>query len=192
MEAVGGTGPHATKMAFRVETRKYAAGNPNMLEDATISWQLREGNKVLRYRETSCTRFSAMLMNDAIVNCTVDVEDYWNPPRLRIDERPNGAAPANNASWPETYTEYKNAYSYATNPPTITMSMAQNTDTWTVQQASTSVTVPAGTFQDCIVMQKRTAVASNMKTYTFCKGVGKVKEEGPGQKEQLATMPTLR
>jgi hypothetical protein len=192
MEPVGGSGPNAAKVAFRLETRKYAVGNPNMLEDATISWQLREGNKVLRYRETSCIRFSATLMDDVVTNCKVDVEDHWNPAKLRLDERPNSAAPANNATWNEMYTEYKAAYSYATNPPTVSNTMATNTDVWTVLQANTSVTVAAGTFPDCMVVQKRTSVAANTKTYTFCKGVGKVKEEGGGQMEELATMPTLK
>jgi hypothetical protein len=193
MEAVGGSGPNATKMAFRLETRKYNAVDPTKLDDATISWQLREGNKVVRYRETSCTRGSATLMNDVITTCTVDVEDHWNPAKLRVDERPNGAAPAANVTWPENYTEFKSSYNHATNPPTVTMTNAPHTDTWTVLEGNTSVTVPAGTFQDCMVVQKRTTVAGMVpKTYTFCKGVGKVKEEGGVQKEELATMPTLR
>jgi hypothetical protein len=191
MEAVGGTGPNASKQVFRVETRKYGAGASNMLEDATISWQLREGSKVLRYRETSCTRFSAVLMNDAITSCTVDVEDHWNPPRQRIDERPNGQAPANGVTWPEMYTEFKKTYDYTVNPPLVTPSMADNTDTWTVMETGVSAMVPAGTFTDCIVVQKRTSVAQNTKTYTFCRGVGKVKELGLGQEEHLATMPTI-
>lgn len=192
LEPVGGTGPHAARMALRVETRKYAVGNPQMLEDATISWQLREGDKILRYRETSCTRFSAMLTNDRITACTVDVEDSWDPPRLRLDERPNGAAPVNGVTWNETYTESKKSYNYAVNPPAVTMSSASNTDTWTVLEANATVTVPAGSFSNCMVVQKKTAVAQNTKTYSFCKGVGKVKEAGLGQNEDLATLPTLR
>jgi hypothetical protein len=192
MEPVGGTGPNKDKQAFRVETRKYGTGGSTTLEDATISWQLREGNKVLRYRETSCIRFSATLVNDAVANCKVDVEDHWSPPRLRLDERPSGAAPANNQSWPEMYTEFKNTYDYAVNPPMVTATMATNTDTWTVMETNVSATVPAGTFNDCIVVQKRTSVAQNTKTYTFCRGVGKVKEIGLGQEEHLATMPTIR
>ena len=118
MEAVGGNGPHKALQAFRVETRKYGTGGSTTLEDATISWQLRDGNKVVRYRETSCNRFSAMLMNDAVTGCTIDVEDYWNPPRLRLDERPNGQDPANGVTWPETYMEFKNTYDWAVaNPP---------------------------------------------------------------------------
>ena len=193
MEAVGGNGPHKDKQALRVETRKYGTGGSTTLEDATISWQLREGNKVVRYRETSCNRFSAMLVNDAVTGCTIDVEDYWNPPRLRLDERPNGQDLASGVTWPETYMEFKNTYDWAVaNPPGITMTSASNTDTWTVMEANTSVTVPAGTFNNCIVVQKRTSVAQNTKTYTYCRGVGKVKEVGLGQMEQLATMPTLR
>jgi hypothetical protein len=192
LEKVGGTGANRDTMAFRVETRKFAVGSTTVLEDATISWQLREGAKVLRYRETSCTRNSATLMNDAVTGCTTDVEDHWEPARLRLDERPNGMDLAPGVTWPETYMEYKASYNYAVMPPAVSMTMARNTDTWTVMAANTSVTVPAGTFNNCIVVQKRTSAAQNTKEYTFCKGVGKVKEVGLGQTEELATMPTLR
>ena len=165
---------------------------PTMLEDATISWQAREGNKVLRYRETSCTRFSAMMMNDTITSCSVDVEDYWDPPRVRIDELPMGMAPAENMTWPERYTEFKDAYDYTVTPPVVTSSTAMNTDTWLVMNANVSVTVPAGTFNNCIVLQKMTSSTLMLKTYTFCRGVGKVKEVGLGQTEELAILPTLK
>jgi hypothetical protein len=192
LEPVGGTGPHAAKQAYRVETRKYAAGSTTVLDDATISWQLREGNKIVRYRETSCTRGSAMVMNGRITTCTVDVEDHWDPPRQRIDERPNGMAPTNGLSWPETYREFKKNYNYAVNPPAVTMTMADNTDTWTIMDANATVTVPAGTFSNCLVVQKRTSVAQNTKTYSFCRGVGKVQEVGLGQREDLAIQPTVQ
>ena len=192
MEKVGGTGPHKDHDVFRVETRKMAAANPTMLEDATISWQAREGSKVLRYRETSCTRFTATLVNDTITGCSVDVEDYWNPPRQRIDELPMGMPPAANMTWPERYTEFKNAYDYTLGTPVVTPSVATNTDTWLVMNANATVTVPAGTFNNCIVLQKKTSSTLMLKTYTFCRGVGKVKEVGLGQTEELATMPTLK
>ena len=174
MEAVGGTGPHAAKQAFRVETRKYGVGGSTTLEDATISWQLREGNKLLRYRETSCIRFSAMLMNDAVTSCTVDVEDHWNPPRQRIDERPNGQAPAVGPTWPEIYTEFKKTLRLRGQP-------AHGHDVHGRQHGHLDRHGDrrlrrwsrAGTFQNCIVVQKRTSVAQNTKTYTFCPASGR-------------------
>jgi hypothetical protein len=193
MEPVGGDGPFQDKVVFRVETRKAAPGNPALIEDATISWQLREGSKIVRYRETSCLRSSAVLAGDTITSCDVDVEDHWNPPRERIDERPMGMVPGSGLTWVERYVEFKKTYDRAVMPPLVTMSMATNDDTWRIVEANKSgVTVPAGTFNDCIVLEKRTSIAMNLKTYTFCRGVGKVLEQGTGQTEELFERPTLR
>jgi hypothetical protein len=194
MEPVGGTGVNKDKMAFRVETRKYASGSTTNLEDATISWQAREGTRVIRYRETSCLRLSAVLMNDAISQCRTDVEDHWNPARIRIDERPMGMAPAKGMTWPEMYQEFKNVYDWtvAMPPNVIPSGPVALTDTWTIVDVNVSATVPAGTFNDCIVYTKKTFLTQMVKTYTFCKDVGKVKEVGLGQVEELVTMPTLK
>jgi hypothetical protein len=193
MEPVGGNGPNKDKMAFRLETRKYAAAGGTTLDDATISWQVREGNKVLRYRETSCTRLSATLMNDAISGCNTDVEDYWNPPRARLDERPLGMEPAKGMTWMEMYQEFKNTYDWTIMPPRVTPSgPVAHTDTWSITDVNVSATVPAGTFNNCVVFTKKTFLTQLVKTYTFCKGVGKVREVGLGQTEELATMPVLK
>jgi hypothetical protein len=192
MEAVGGNGPNKDKMAFRLETRKFTAGSTTAVEDATISWQVREGNKVLRYRETSCIRLSAVFMNGSVSSCNTDVEDYWNPPRVRIDERPMGMDPAKGMTWPEVYQEYKNTYDWSVMPPRVTPSgPIMHTDTWTITDFNVSATVAAGTFNDCMVVTKKTFLTQMVKTYTFCKGVGKVRETGLGQTEELVEKPTL-
>jgi hypothetical protein len=193
MEKVGGSGPSKDVMVYRVEARKKSSTDPNVLEDATISWQIRDGSRVIRYRETSCNRLTAVLANDAITDCQIDQEDYWTPARIRIDERPNGMAPSKGLKWNEMYSEYKNNYSWATTPPVITPTApVAHTDEWTVLDVGVSATVPAGTFQDCLVLSKRTVMSGAVKTYTFCKGVGKVKEVGMGQTEELAAMPVLK
>ena len=182
-EMVGGTGPHKAVMAFRVETRK--AGGIG-LTDATISWQARQGTKILRYREYSCSAGSVMLMGEDVANCTKDVEDHWDPARLRIDDRTKDSEFMVNMPWPEPYTEFKARYSYA-NPtsPTTMNTMAMQTDTWVVKQVGASITTPAGAFSNCVVVLK-TAPTGGAKTYTFCRGVGKVKEEGGVQLEVLS------
>lgn len=184
-QLVEGTGPHKAVMAFRVETRK--SGGVGAV-DATISWQLRDGNRVVRYREVSCTAGSVMMANGSVSSCVIDVEDYWNPPRVRLDERPMNSEPAMGFSWPETYTEYKNRYSYGVDPnnPTIMSSMTMQTDTWRVTQVGATVMTSAGMFTPCIVLQK-TALSEAAKSYTFCRGVGKVKEEGANQTETLVS-----
>jgi hypothetical protein len=184
---VEGAGPHKAVMAFRVETRKSGGVGA---ADATISWQARDGNRIIRYREVSCTAGSVVMEGGTVKSCTFDVEDYWNPPRIRIDERPMNAEPVMGVTWPETYTEFKNHYTYGVDPnnPTITATMAMQTDTWRVMQAGVTVTTAMGALTPCVVLQKSTAaVAAVTKTYTFCRGVGKVKEEGVNQTETLVS-----
>ncbi len=194
LEKVGGEGPSKDLVAARVETlKKTSAGSPTV-NDASISWQLRQGAEVLRYRETSCTMGSATLNGDgsAIDNCSVDVEDSWSPPRPRLDERPMGQPLAQGMTWQAVYTESKITYSYADpSMPIAIRTSKQEDDQWRVLEADVRATVPAGTFDHCVILEKRSQSAA-VKTYTFCRGVGKVKEVGEGQTEELATLPTLR
>jgi hypothetical protein len=75
--------------------------------------------------------------------------------------------------------------------PTAIRTSKQEDDQWRVLEAEVSATVLAGTFDHCVILEKR-ALSSAVKSYTFCRGVGKVKEVGEGQTEELATLPTLR
>ena len=174
-------------MAARLETLK-RSGTANV-RDASISWQNRDGNQVLRYRETSCAANSAVLSADGstIDRCLTDVEDHWTPARPRIDEKPMGQELVKGMTWQVPYTEFKTAFNNA-NParPTATRSMSQANDQWQVLDVNVRVTVPAGTFSNCVVLQKR-SVTDAIKNYTFCRGVGKVKEVSTGQSEELAT-----
>jgi hypothetical protein len=194
LERVGGEGPSKDVVAARVETlKKNSAASPTV-NDASISWQLRQGAQVVRFRETSCSMGSAILNADgsAIESCTVDVEDSWTPPRPRIDEQPMGRTLAQDMSWQSAYTESKITYSYADpSMPSAIRTSKQGDDQWRVVDIGVGATVPAGTFADCVVLEKR-SITDVVKTYTFCRGVGKVKEVGGGQTEELASMPTLR
>jgi hypothetical protein len=173
MEAVG-AGPDKDKVVFRVESRR-----PDGIGDATISWQAREGSKVVRYREQACSAGSVILANGTVDKCTVTEEDTWSPARIRIDEMPKGMPYAKDLSWDETYTETKTTINLVRTPP-MTTTNEVHTSKWTVIDVGTTV----GTYKDCVVLRK-TSMQDVAKTYTFCKGVGKVKEEGAGQTENL-------
>jgi hypothetical protein len=181
METIGGTSEHKDKMAFRVETQKAASGAE--LADATISWQQREGSKIIRFRETACVAGSVMMANGSVQSCTINDETSWVPPRPRIDEKPMNMNFAKGLMWTEMFAETRaqKANNSTMMLPPMTMNDA---DKWEVVDVGVSATVPAGTFPDCVVL-KKTSLADAMKTYTFCKGVGKVKEDGPGQVEIL-------
>jgi hypothetical protein len=173
MEAVGGRGPNAGKQAYRLVTTK--VGGAFGLPDKTISWQLTEGSKVVRYREVGYRAGSN----------AVNSEDYWTPHKLRVDERPEGAAPATGMQWQERYVEYK------VSPSTGAVSQVEHQDSWMVTSVGATVTVPAGTFGGCVEISKTSGSGMDTgKSYTFCPGVGKVREvgrSGIGQSEELAS-----
>lgn len=154
-ELIGGSGPNAGETALRVVTKKGAV-------DQTVSWQALEGERVVRYREQAFHATSGEL----------ELEEHWDPSKLHFDH--SAAHTAAQASWLEEYTETKQE---ADEPPAT----ETQRDVWTVDAVDQVVTVPAGTFR-AIVVQK--AGGSNLKTYWYVAGVGKVKETG-GQTEEL-------
>jgi hypothetical protein len=194
IEPVGGDGASQEVLAARVETLKKSSAGSTGVNDASISWQLRQGMKVVRFRETSCTTGTAALSADgtSIERCSVDVEDSWAPPRPRIDEAPMGQPLARGMTWQVAYTESKTNYSY-TDPsmPTAIRTSKQQDDQWRVLEEGVSATVLAGNFSNCVVLEKR-SITDTVKIYTFCRGVGKVKEVSAGQTEELVAQPTLQ
>lgn len=161
-EPVGGTGPHAATMAFKLVTLKKSG------QDETHSWQLNVGTRVVRYRELS---FSA-------AGGLVELDEHWDPPKLRVDE--SAERVVGNATWLEMYRETKT-------PTGATSTTAEQRDSWKVVGVQ-SITVPAKTFDGALVVQKVSATTGNIKTYWFVPGVGKVKETGSdSQTEELAS-----
>lgn len=155
---VGGDGPHKDDRAYRVVTRKKDGA------DQTISWQIDEGDRVLRYREQS---FSASTGELAL-------EEHWDPYKLHIDGTDEHTEPG--VTWLESYAETKE-------PVDGDPETANARDVWTVDGVGVEVTVPAGTFSDCIVFIK--AGGDKPKTYWYQRGVGKIKETGT-QTEELS------
>ena len=158
-ETVGGTGPNADKRAHRVVTKKQDGA------DQTISWQVDEGDSVIRYREQS---FSAK--TDAL-----ELEEHWDPYKLHVDGTDEHTTLG--AQWLESYQEFKA-------PVDLPETEATARDFWTVDGVGEEVTVPYGTFSDCIIFQK--VGGSKPKTYWYVRGVGKVKETG-SQTEELVS-----
>jgi hypothetical protein len=162
LELVGGTGPNKDRMANKVTTHKDDTGDGAEL-DETVSWQAREGESVVRYREQAFGRTTKAL----------ELEEHWTPRKLHVDS--SAEHTAINASWLEVYTETKL-------PAGATpIYDAPASDRWFVDRRE-MVTVPAGTF-DALVLRK-VSVAASQKTYWYAPGVGKVKETG-GQTEEL-------
>jgi hypothetical protein len=161
-----GLGPLKDTMAYRVITKKSDGA------DQTISWQAQVGDMVVRYREQSFAASTGKL----------ELEEYWQPYKVHID----GAADhtQTGAMWAVHYEETKVK---VVDDVLGTPSTAPTDDAWKILNASSEhvgVTVPAGTFEDPVIIQK--AGGSSLKTYWYVRGIGKVKESG-GQTEDLAS-----
>jgi hypothetical protein len=156
-ETIGGEGPHSAEMAYKVTTLKQDG------TDQSLSWQAPLDGKVVRYREQS---FSA-------TSNALTLDEHWEPYKLHIDGTALHSVP--DATWFEDYMETKLPVAGAS-------STQAEHDRWAVDQADASVSVPAGTFQHAIVFTK--AGGSDLKTYWYVRGIGKIKETG-GQTEEL-------
>jgi hypothetical protein len=161
LEKVGGVGPNQGKDANHVTTMKKDG------TDKTESWQVLDGTRVIRYREIS---YSASTGQPKL-------EEHWDPSKLHIDWTPEKMKKG--YSWVEQYTETKLPQDGSVAPP------PQDTaDAWTVEEVGATVTVPAGTFTNAVMLSK--AGGASLKTYWYVPNVGKVKETG-GQTEELVT-----
>ena len=156
-EVVGGTGVLKDQLAFKVTTLKEDG------EDQTFSWQHNDGDRVVRYREQSFHAGSGAL----------ELEESWSPAKLHIDGSPEHTVAG--AIWYEDYEETKT-------PSDDTPSVSVKRDRWTVKAVGQTLTVPAGTFENVIVIEK--VGVDSLKTYYYARGVGKLKETG-GQTEEL-------
>ncbi|HET9957802.1 MAG TPA: hypothetical protein VFQ61_25060, partial [Polyangiaceae bacterium] len=163
-EAVGGDGPHKDVMAFRVETRKGDNGN-----DKTESWQLplaENPQRVVRYRELAYSPSTGMPEN----------EDYWDPYKIHIDGSPDKIS---KGQWPEEYTEFKK-------PTGGAVSSGGRIDLWKVINADESVNVNGKTFEHSIhFMKTGNSDPDSVKEYWYVRGIGKVREAGSSQTEEL-------
>lgn len=148
-------GVHAGKMAYFVHVEQLV-GSKDVYETYV-------GDLAVRYK----TEF----YDDQGVLTATDVDQ---PYRLRLDESP--AHTVTGAQWSETFTETTTKTGQVPNTST-------KTEQWQVVNAAEQVTVMAGTYTALHV--RRTSNAGQIQDYWFVRGVGKVKETGGGQEEEL-------
>ena len=167
MEAgpIGGMGPNAGTTACRFVTRKGTD-----LKDQTISWQARVGTRVVRYREQAYA---------AMAPYALELEEYWEPYKLRVDESPEHMTAG--ATWMETDQETKLAVGLAP-------AKAEVQEQWKVTADRVAVTVLGKSYEVMIVTKTGQPSGTDpapMKTYWWARGIGKVKEIGFNQTEEL-------
>lgn len=161
LEDVGGS--KAGIMAFRMTTTKMGG--------QVVSWQEDTGATVRRHKELDMAGGS-------------QTTELYQPYRTRLDEGPTHLT--GGAAWSESYEEIvTDAAQMTTTTP--------KTEQWRVDVVEDEVVVPAGTF--CALRVSRTSMtpggAGSDKTFWFARGVGKVKEIGLGQTEELISVSGL-
>ena len=180
-EAVGGTGPYAALTAFKVETRKGPDLNSETDLDKTESWQgpasectscgadvSRDPERIVRYRELSYGAMTKLLQ----------LEEFWDPPRIHVDG--TTAHTKDGVLWIESYMETKIPAGAAATPA------AKEEDLWRVTSGSEAVEVPSGRYEHSIHLTK-TANSGSIKDYWYQRGVGKLRERGDNQTEELVS-----
>lgn len=157
-EEVGGD--KAGVMAFRLRSEKD--------NGYSLSWQEDAGTAIVRHREESYDQTDLF-----------ESEDWFDPGKLRIDE--SEAHVAQGATFTDTYTEM--SIDHTNGDMTTTTS---KTEEWRVEAVDEEVEVPAGTFV-CLRLFRSNDGNGTQKRYWFARGVGKVKETGGAQIEELAS-----
>ncbi len=149
---------HPQVMAFKLTTTKPGG--------TTTSWQEDTGTEVRRHAE-----------NDNAGSTTT--AEHYDPFRIRVDE--TSAHVTAGAAWVSSYTEFVSANGA---PETMTAKV----ENWSVVAVDEKVDVPAGSY--CAIHVHRTSTAAgtvgSTKDYWFARNVGKIKEVGDGQTEELS------
>lgn len=156
LENVGGS-DNGT-MAYRVDS--------TTLDGRTVNWQLDESSRITRLREQFFDLNGALL------------SDYdYMPHKVRLDETPPHLIVG--AKWDESYTAVAQIANSLN--PNQSLSYAVS---WSIESTDDSVTVPAGTFTQCLrVRRLEPGGVEPDRTYWFARHVGKVKEVGSVSKE---------
>jgi hypothetical protein len=160
LEAVGGMGANAELLANLVTTIENDASY-------TESWQGPLGSnleRILRFRERDFAGNSPVL----------DLETFHDPGKLHVDS--SAEHTLEGATWIEETSETKLEPGYPPHAGSLR-------ERWAVLDDDETITVPAGTFEGVVHLQK---VGSSTKEYWYAHGVGKLKEQGR-QLEELVS-----
>jgi hypothetical protein len=180
-EPVGGTGPYAATMAFKLVT-----GNRVADPEGDRSWQAwlpvdGGGMRLVRYREQTVDGKDGFVKN----------ETHWDPPRLRFDDTPARIAAGGQWREPE-YTEYKvdtdrddAGVSFVPDGGMVTTTGIN--DAWMVVSPSQEITVPMGTFKALAIRRVGNDGNGGIKNFWFVRGIGKVRESEEGQPTEELT-----
>ena len=136
------------------------------LNGTTTSYLRREGGRVLRFEQ-----------QDRDETMTLERTTTYVPSQIRIDE--SDERTMFGATWNETYTEV------VRDPAGTLVSEIETVDGWEVMDVDVDCEAPFGAFSCIHLRRVRTQGGVAEKDFYFARGVGKVREVGANQLEEL-------
>lgn len=136
------------------------------IDGETISLGRREGDRVLRFQQ-----------EDRDATGAIERTTIYDPPQVRIDETSEHTAAG--AAWDEAYTEV------VLGPDGAELMRVETVDHNEVIGADDPCDSPMGEFRCLRVRRTRTAGGTAEKEFQFARGVGKIREIGSKQLEEL-------
>jgi len=150
--------PNISGDVFVAETQKPTAGQ------RTVSYQQDIGPAVIRYSE------------DVFFNTTKIYSEIYNPYKLRAPKAPVEVGTGCTFVYHERDLDGAGA----------TLSEIDKSESFVVE-AIESVTVPAGPFNNAIKIHRTSQTTQSDKLFWYVEDVGKIKEVGSGQTEELSS-----
>ena len=135
------------------------------LNGTTVSLVRKEGDRVLRFTQ-----------EDRDASNALEQTTTYDPPQIRIDESPERTMAG--AEWDEEYTE-------TIDDPVNGTTVIPTVDHWVVLGVDEPCESPLGTFSCIRLRRTRTTGGIAEKEFHFARGVGKVREIGANQLEEL-------
>ncbi|MCX4245309.1 hypothetical protein [Paraliomyxa miuraensis] len=158
---------HMREVEYMGMTAYEAEDNEDANNESTIATLFRDGTMTHRIHK-----------DVSLAGVPIASVDY-DPGFLRFDESFGNASDGDSLDWNYERTEYDAGGAMVGMVESRLM-------IFTVESTSTSVTVPAGTF-DCVQLRRERLDNGEIKRYWFARGVGKVRHEtvGSGKSEEL-------
>lgn len=137
------------------------------INGSTISLARREGDRVLRFQQ-----------EDRDASGALERTTIYDPPQVRIDESPERTELG--AEWDETYTEIE------LDPDGMELSRIETIDHNEVIGVDDPCSSPLGEFRCMRISRTRVAGGTAVKEFHFARGIGKIREIGSNQLEELS------
>jgi hypothetical protein len=132
----------------------------------TISLSRKEGDRVLRFQQ-----------EDRDATGALERTTVYQPPQIRIDESAERTEAG--AEWDESYTEI------VTDPDGVELMRVDTVDHWEVLGVDVPCESPMGAFECLSIRRTRTQGGVAEKEFQFARGIGKIREVGQNQLEEL-------